>query len=237
MISFMTPTRERPDGFTQFVDSIAETTTDEVEVLAGIDRDDPARDRYPERPFVTYHEVERMPTSHLHEYLAARCRGDVLVMGADDVVIRTKAWDDILRRRIPQDHIYVAWPWDGICGMCTFPMVSRRWYEIVGYFTPIEVQHNFCDSWIGEIGRLIDRVIPLPEVYFEHRHYITGKTAKDSTYTFRGDQTQYQQDEKAFENGEESRSQAAQRLLRTILTDQEKAGRLHSTVEVPDLSS
>jgi hypothetical protein len=108
-------------------------------------------------------------------------------MGNDDLVYQTDGWDEKLDRELDQyrqDKVYVAWMNDGINGEkhCAFPIVSREWYECLGRFTPGCFNFGYNDTWIFDVGKMLDRCHYIPFIKAEHLHFSTGKSEMDDTY-------------------------------------------------------
>ena len=199
-ISLLCPTRGRPDRVHTMLESIIITTDNPeyVEVLYYIDNDDNTKEGYLETidNLVKKHDVhfkkaepyigEPISISKSWNILAERCSGDVLVMANDDEVWITKGWDSRLNEEIEKfpDDIYCIYFDDGgnHGKICCFPMVSRTWYETLGYFTPGIFKFIFNDTWIEYIARAIGRLHYIPDVLIEHRHFSFGKSEFDETY-------------------------------------------------------
>jgi len=192
IISILTPTRERCEKAQRFASSVLNTASepDNVELFFYVDDDDPQLTQYSnwhlESPSqVRIHIGPPISVSKSWNTIAALCNGDILIMGNDDLVYRSERWDEVLKMEVARfkDQIYVAWFNDGINGEkhCAFPAVSRRWYDIIGYFTPGIFEFIANDTWIFDIGRKLDRLIYIKDVYAEHQHFSTGKTQADET--------------------------------------------------------
>jgi glycosyl transferase/beta-hydroxylase protein BlmF len=192
-VSILCPTRGRPAGAIRLANSIHKTAKDKscFEVWFYVDNDDPKRAEYEEKIGKARNSQVRLvvgpreSVSRTWNVIAKHCTGDVLMMGNDDLVFRTEGWDTILEHYIKQfkDDIYVAYFNDGINGknLATFPIVSRKWYETLGYFTPGVFMFLFNDVWIMDIGRRVGRLHYIPEVYAEHLHHSVGKMEADDT--------------------------------------------------------
>ena len=48
-------------------------------------------------------------------------------------------------------------------------------------FLPL-FEHYFAGSWIWMLAKTIDRAVYIPDMTVEHRHWKTGKVAKDEAY-------------------------------------------------------
>lgn len=206
IISLLCPTRGRPDRVCVMLESIIKTTEklENVEILFYIDSDDDKKDDYIasinnllnkyNNPFkrVLPHIGEPMSVSKSWNIIAEKCEGDILVMANDDEVWITKGWDRRLNEEADKfpDDIYCIYFDDGITHgkICAFPMVSRKWYETLGYFTPGIFKFLANDTWIEYIARHIDRLHYVPDVLIEHRHYLHNKSEMDETYKRNSDE-------------------------------------------------
>jgi len=199
-ISILTPTRNRPNNCERFIKSIYNTSANRnnVELLFYVDDDDPAlnsylsldkhcQTEYPDFYRIQFIKGEPKSVSISWNDMAEQCKGDVLIMGNDDLVYATDGWDYILEQELKkfnEDNVYVAWFEDKINGEkhCAFPIISREWYECLGRFTPGCFNFGYNDTWIFEVGKLLDRCHFIPSVVVEHLHFSTGKSQMDDTY-------------------------------------------------------
>ncbi|WP_146208972.1 hypothetical protein [Azospirillum sp. TSO22-1] len=181
------------------MDSVAATASlrGRIEVLVYIDSDDPEVEGY-RRTFAELassgHGLGRVqaiigpPRSVSISWndLAAASRADVLMMANDDQVYVEAGWDCRLDACVAAypDRIFCMWFNDGICGEehCAFPIVSRRWCNKLGYFTPGIFEFIANDTWIMDLGRRVGRLHYIGDVLVEHRHFSVGKSMFDETY-------------------------------------------------------
>ena len=198
--SILTPTRNRPANCERFIKSVYNSarTKKNVEMLFYVDNDDPAIDAYKSLDWHAQKEYEGFknikfiygePKSVSISWndLATACIGDVLIMGNDDLVYQTDGWDEKLDQELDiyrKDKIYVAWMDDGLNQdrHCAFPIVSRDWYECLGRFTPGTFHFGYNDTWIYDVGKMLDRLHYIPFIKAEHLHFSTGKSEMDDTY-------------------------------------------------------
>ena len=198
--SILTPTRNRPANCERFIKSVYNSarTKKNVEMLFYVDSDDPAIDAYKslhwhaQKEYEGFKKIEfvfgdPMSVSVSWNIIAEKCIGDVLIMGNDDLVYQTDGWDEKLDQELDQykqDKVYVAWMNDGINGdrHCAFPIVSREWYKCLGRFTPGTFNFGYNDTWIFEVGKMLDRLHYIPFIKAEHLHFSVGKSDMDDTY-------------------------------------------------------
>lgn len=202
IFSLLTPSRGRPARFRAMLDSVLATAArkDLVRIELLVDPDDAALPAYEvharEHPCVHLQVApQRMTVAAAFQYLADRARGDILMMGSDDILFRTPGWDHQVRAALGREPggIALVYPSDGhgngtksgsgeIKGNHWF--VSRRWIEAVGCFCPTAFEHFCCDTVPERIAAQAGCFIHLPEVLVEHVHFKYGQAVKDETYAY-----------------------------------------------------
>lgn len=63
--------------------------------------------------------------------------------------------------------------------MLTHPIVTREWYEKMGYLMPPVYMSMFDDTELGEVALARNAVVPALDLKFEHRHPAYGKRPFD----------------------------------------------------------
>ena len=111
---------------------------------------------------------------------------DVFLISNDDQVFVDQGWDSRLDEEIIKfpDNIFCIWfndKWESQ-NFCTFPIVSRKWIETLGYLQFPFFEHFFTDAWIWMLAKAIGRDHYIDDLSIEHRHWKTGKSEKDATY-------------------------------------------------------
>ena len=183
IISLLCPTRGCPDRVCVMLESIIKTTEklENVEILFYIESDDDKKDDYIasinnllnkyNNPFkrVLPHIGEPMSVSKSCNIIAEKCQGDILVMANDNEVWINKGWDRRLNKEADNfpDDIYCIYFDDGIFHgkRCRYPMLSRKWYETLGYFMP-EASKYGCNS-IEYIARYMNRLCYISDILVE----------------------------------------------------------------------
>jgi len=187
MISLLTPSRGRPQRFSQMAQSAILTSEGGIEIVLGLDADDPTKGDYPQAHCIKtvvfdIEAREDMSLTARFNHLAQLATGRNLLMMADDVIVRTDGWDTALAAAMPDDGIGVVYPHDGAGGQCVNPMISRKWLKIAGQFTTDAVEHWYCDQWLEFIAIDIYRAFSVGGVLFEHMHPLWDKAPMDETY-------------------------------------------------------
>jgi hypothetical protein len=166
-VSILCPTRNNPAGAIRLANSAYKTSNNKkgFEVWFYVDSDDPKLKEYEQsigragNSLVRLIVGPRESVSHIWNILAKHCTGDAMMMASDRLSFRTVGWDAIFEDRVRQfsDQLYVSWFNDGT-SQCNYPLVSRKWYECIGYLSSGVFQNKYDNKWIEEVGRGIDRL-------------------------------------------------------------------------------
>jgi len=227
-ISILTPTRERCEKAQRFASSVLNTADrpENIELFFYVDDDDPQLTQYSNWHLESPHQIRihigpPISVSKSWNIIADLCNGDILIMGNDDLIYRTEKWDKVLLQAISKyhDQIYVAWFNDGINGEkhCAFPAVSSQWFEILGYFTPGIFEFIANDTWVFDIGRKLNRLVYIEDVYAEHEHFSTGKMKADETTMRNRRDGRIQRDLKLYNETDHTRFEDAEKLRKYMI--------------------
>ena len=187
-ISVLCPTRNRPDNVRRLYSSALETAFSEVELVFYVDDDAPGS--IPDEPRlwsgVTVVTGPRIVLSDMWNKCMEQASADILMVCADDIVFRTKGWDEAVTgefRRYP-DKILLAYGDDLIHGekLSSHGFVHRNWTDAVGYITPPWFSSDYGDAWLYEVAGMIGRRRFLPGVITEHLHPSVGKGEWDESH-------------------------------------------------------
>ena len=197
-ISLLVPTRGRAELLGRFLESVLARSErpDLVEVVAYADEDDPgSHGTKVEGLEVRTIVGPRASMGHYNTACFEQSRGDIVVLGNDDVVIQTRGWDRKVRdmHAAMQDRVYLAYPNDLFKGrgLSAFPILARDTCLALGEPFPRTYRGAFIDYHLLDIFKRLQhhghsRLIYLEDVVFEHMHYRTGKGDYDRTYGARG---------------------------------------------------
>lgn len=196
-ISILCPTRGRPENVKRLLDSLRETSTVPPEVVFYADDDDESF------PLITGLDPERFPSaiyypgsfqavsgprikmSQMWNECAKAATGEILMIAADDIVFRTKGWDDQVRRAFAAfpDRLACVHGNDGVYQekFGTHIFLHRNWMDAVGCIAPPYFSADFVDTWWNEIANALNRRIYLPFVT-EHMHPLFKKAELDKTH-------------------------------------------------------
>src|SRR5437763_17033405 len=179
--SLIVPTRRRVPELRRLLASLAKTAAhpERLEVILVVDEDDPASQevRCGELNVRAVVVPPGLTMGALNATGYEASSGRYLMLLNDDVVARTSGWDDRMLEcfRACPDEILLVHVNDLIFRdeLCTFPVVSRRFCELVGGICPREYVRYRIDDHIGDLFNLLAmlgerRTFYLPDVVFEH---------------------------------------------------------------------
>lgn len=186
-ISILMPTRGRPDLARRCLLSLIDNATchEALEVVIYVDEDDPESHGI-ECQGVALQKIigPRLTMGGLNSACLERATGDIIGVLNDDVVVRTRGWDQRLREVHARfDHrIYLAWPNDLFHGprMASFPFMSRDTCTAIGDPFPKEYPGDFLDHHLLDLFQRLkrmghDRMCYMEDVIMEHLHPRFGK--------------------------------------------------------------
>ncbi len=184
MISVLTPSRGRPEMLNTMIES-----AEGCEHCIYLDDDDEVSYYLPLERGQDIRLIcePRKPLGKCWNDLAEIATGDYLMMGNDDLIFRDQNWKERLEETIRPDQVAVACFNDGLNGPnhFAFPIVTRAWYETLGYFTPELFSFGFHDTWIFDIAKHANCAHYIGDVLVEHMHPTVGKRPVDKTFAER----------------------------------------------------
>ncbi|GEM_PF-1543101 len=232
--SFICPTRNRVQRIQRLFQSIIDTTArlDQIEMVLAVDDDDIESQNITCDKFKITKTI--LPKGSTMGALNQACF-DVscgrFVSGMnDDVVIRTKNWDQIALNAFAMypDDIVLLHINDMLFQerLCTFPILSRRACLEIG-LCPTDYKRYRIDDHIYDIYNMLaylgyKRILYLPDVIFEHENYQTDKGKPGETFVGKNERVYapnleiIKQDAKLFDEKATERKLAAMALARLI---------------------
>jgi len=195
-LAILTPTRGRPHRMKTFNDSVRSlaNNNDNVIIYYYIDNDDPKLEEYKtidilHRDKSVFHVDIPQSISISWNIIAKQAiddGADVLIMGNDDLVYETQNWDSLLEVELQKfpDNIYCMWMNDRLAQgkWCAFPIVSKEWFNCLGYFTPGIFKFGYNDTWVWDIGKKLNRCHYIPHIIARHDHISKNPKLMDDTY-------------------------------------------------------
>lgn len=186
MISFLLPTRGRPEMLQRFVNSVLDTADypEGVEFIVYVDQDDLSYDNVVYPAQVKIRRGQRKNLSQCYEW--ERATGQIYVMGGDDAVFHTKGWDTKVMAEFGKypDKIVLVHGDDGDPNKektnATMPFIHANWIKAVGRYLPSYFSGDFTDTWLSDIANALGRRVKI-DIYTEHIHPAFGKRENDKT--------------------------------------------------------
>lgn len=159
-----------------------------VNIILVLDKDEPMQGPYKRiaediAGVLTQVCPERLSVPGLMSWGAKRAPCDLIMAGADDIVCRTKGWDEALDEAMWPDGLGCVYfnNGDGRDRVEHFA-VGKEWVDTLGYFMRPEFKHFCADQWVGDMAKAVGRAKWLKDVTFEHMHAKFGKAEWDETY-------------------------------------------------------
>lgn len=224
MISLLCPTRNRPHGVRRLIESACETSDGPFEIVLYQDDDAVYEDEHvfdvpSYRSDVTVNVITgpRITLSDTWNKCWEAARYDVFLQADDDLKFSSDSWDTKVLEAFDSypDKICVVYGRDGVHqppACATQQFLSRRWTEVLGYFTPPYFSSDCSDAWLYQLACRIGRAVYLKDVYTEHMHFSVGKSEIDATYTERLVRHQQDQVDKIYADLEPERARDADKL-------------------------
>jgi len=192
VISLIVPTRGRPNYIKQLWESAYSLASrkDLLEIVFRIDNDDTASLEAISNLYSEYGDKivlfsgKRITLSECNNQAYSLAKGDIIWLGGDDNLFKTKSWDDVIRREFDEydDRICLVGGND-LCNqeIITHPFLSREFInELGGKIAPFQFKYNYTDTVLNDIANGIGRVIKT-NVVIEHLHFSNGKREVDET--------------------------------------------------------
>jgi glycosyltransferase involved in cell wall biosynthesis len=188
-ISILIPTRLRPKNVKRLINSALRTAKDnsKLEFLFYVDDDD---NSFPKELRSSKIKVFRGPRTWLsssYNYLLLQASGEIIMYCGDDIVFRTKYWDETIREEFNKvaDKICLVYTNDGVNqsqNIARHGFVHRQWFNSTGWAIPA-LRMMPIDLWLTDLAKQLSRIKYLESIVIEHVHFRQGKKAKlDLTY-------------------------------------------------------
>lgn len=192
--------------FKRMLDSARQTASGEFQILGYFDLDDPRSGEYPGGLF-----GPRKYLGPAYQELFDICAGDIVMMCADDLVFKTKGWDQRVVEAMPKDLVGLVSFDDLSKKEHGHPFIGRKFIELMGYLCHPKIKHSCIDNWVVDIAKEVNRFLYLGDVVIHHTHPKYGSGEWDDTYKSNTKEIQYK-DGEVYRHGKEERSQAVQAI-------------------------
>lgn len=184
-ISLILPTRNRPKNMQHVFDTASKTISKEndFEIVFYIDEDDhisleKALSMQDKGVNIKYVKGPRQTLSNCWNEACNKSTGEVIGFIDDETRFLTKNWDLIILSVFNQyedkicfvggnDNYYnVRWGKN----FCTLGFLHRNWIETVGYFVPPYFVADYCDTWLNDVAKEINRHFWIEDLHIHHLH-------------------------------------------------------------------
>lgn len=158
LVSAVFPSRGRPSLLQLSVDSLRNNATkpERLEILVGLDPDQVV----PSIEGVTFYIAPyRYGYQHINWYyneLSARAKGIWTFLWNDDVVMKTRGWDDIVASHRPVEVLWPMVPENNTENV--FPITPTSWIDLIGHMS----LDQSTDWWLQEMAMRLERNVRVP---------------------------------------------------------------------------
>jgi len=192
-ISILVPTKNRVFNIKKLVDLSLGTAKypNNIEIIFYVDYDDYNSQNYisslNSKKIFWITSEKKVLFSDMWNHCYRVSKGKYLMLCGDDVTFETSEWDLIVKNIFKQynDELVYIVPYDGNANgaLGVHGFLSKKWVDIVGFFTPPYFSYWYADTWIDEISKKIGRFHYAPEIRIIHNHWESpNKTFVDNLY-------------------------------------------------------
>lgn len=199
------PSRGRPQNIRRLCGALLNTNS-EVDLIVGIDEDDPSRNEYlkvaDEYAFKLRVAKERQRFAATVNSIAVDYYDSYkyLAWMGDDHVPHTMYWDRRYQQTLEKLKVGVVYGNDLVMGeaIATELAFTSNIVEALGYAIPPGFIHLYVDNYFMELGKAIDALVYLPDVVVQHMHPTVGNAEQDQTYLEANSPENWSNDERVF---------------------------------------
>jgi hypothetical protein len=189
-IAILLATRGRTDSLSRSIRSLVDLADNikGVQIMFAFDKDDsvgPSHFLTDIKPMLdqagvsyTAMTFEPMGYVNLHKYnnaMAARTDSKWLVIWNDDAVMETQGWDSQIMNYGGQFKL-LAFRTHNLHPYSIFPIVPRKWYDLLGYISP----HPTQDGWVSQQAYLLDIYERIEVEVLHDRYDLTGNNGDET---------------------------------------------------------
>jgi len=190
-IAILLATRGRTESLGRCIHSLIDLADapDRLQLMFAFDDDDTIGEKYFHnelQPWLEQREISffavKFPRQGYHRLnvynnkMAEYTNSHWLMIWNDDAVMETQGWDtEIMKRegefKLLAVHTHRDHPYS------IFPILPRKWYELLGYISP----HSVQDGWLSQQAYMLDIYERIPVWVLHDRADITGNN-NDTTF-------------------------------------------------------
>lgn len=159
-VAILCPTKARPDECKRMIDSVNATTKyGNVNIYIAVQDYNEEYDFLRKYSNVRVYFAKDWTTAYSWNFLADEAAKDrnvkFFMLGADDIIFSTPKWDDVIEKHESETCV-VSFLDSRDSDGTPHPIVSRGFYEKLGYFVPPIFLHWYVDTWIVSIAKACD---------------------------------------------------------------------------------
>jgi len=233
MITFLCPTRNRPEGLKRLISSALKTCSWQIPIEFGfyIDNDDTVSEQALSdiakeyKAAVWYTTGPRLhKLSEASNILARMTKEGIMFFCGDDVEVESLNWDVFVYQEFEKVHdkILLVYGDDGIqhANLATHFFIHKNWVDTLGHVLPPVFTGDWVDNWVTEVSTSLGRKVYLPHVKLTHHHCIFGppsqRSAFDATYIEKFNKDRQYNPAKVFEDTRPQRETDTEKLRNYI---------------------
>ena len=198
-ISLLLPTKLRSKKFTNMVKSLFDNTNNirNIELLILFDESEEQLNQYNET-IEQYNKVSNINcykknfNTNLQRinFLASKCKNDLILAINDDIEFVLKDWDKILSQEFSKiNNLKPFSVWirsDDVKYKylhSNFPVINRAWYNKLLYHSPSKYFSQWwADNWICDLGKKTGCFLITHHIFIKHFNQFHLDDQKDQTY-------------------------------------------------------
>lgn len=149
-------------------------------------------------------------------------KNSIIMLCADDFRFKTHNWDDIVYEEFAKvpDKILLLYGNDGFISgrlqIATQSFVHRKWIENSPFWLPPYFSCDYCDTWLSDIAKNLNRKVYRNDLLIEHMHFLIGKSQKDKNSEERIERDKKDNNKQIYENKVEERLSQEKKLKEYI---------------------
>jgi hypothetical protein len=193
-ISFICPTRGRPNNIVRFIKSSISTCSDpsNLHLYFYVDEDDSItinnisniKNQFPID--INFTIGERTKMSNMFNILGNQAKDGIIFWCGDDIIMETENWDIEIQNQFNKFSDKILLVYGDDCNqheaLATHFFIHKNWIKVLGYIVPDLFTGDWVDTWIMDIANKPNRRIYLSHVKTNHLHPVYGKGQMDLTY-------------------------------------------------------
>jgi hypothetical protein len=197
-ISLLVPSRERLNLKLTLISSLISSCNDinNIELVFGTDEDDPKKEQIERichntsfaRSITINNNGKFIGINRIWNTLFENTDSKIVGYIGDDMAFMTPDWDlEILKEftgdNLPQDNFKLVHCYDGYRQrdeICVNAFTTRKYHDIVGYFTRPEFLINWSDQWMYQSYNAFNRVKYRRDIHIQHNHWVLGFRESDN---------------------------------------------------------